>query len=75
MPSSLFPQNNQQNNLLNSVRQFKGIVQGGPPALFSRMVQSNPQFRSFAESMRGKTPEQAFSEYGLDFNEVKNLLG
>ena len=72
MPSSLFPQQN--NQLLNAVSQIKSLANGSPQALFDSMLQSNPQFRSFAESMRGKTPEQAFSEYGLDFNQVKDLL-
>ena len=73
MASSLFPEQ-QNNQLLNSVNQFKGLIQGGPQALFQSMLQNNPQFQSFAKSMEGKTPEQAFSEYGLDFNQVKNLL-
>jgi len=37
------------------------------------MYQNNPNFRQFANSMKGKTPEQAFKENGLDFNQFKNL--
>lgn len=63
--------------------------QGGGPGnliqrmIFNRMYQSNPQFRQFADSMQGKTPEQAFQEQGLDYsqfqninpNQIKNMLG
>lgn len=52
--------------------------QGGPSGLiqnliFNRLYQSNPQFRQFADSMQGKTPEQAFQEQGLDYNQYRNM--
>lgn len=76
MPSSLFsrPQNN-GNNVINAINQIKNASQGNPQALFNQMMQSNPQFRAFAESMKDKTPEQAFSEYGLDFSQFRGLFG
>lgn len=51
--------------------------------IFNKMYQSNPQFRQFADSMQGKTPEQAFQEQGLDYSQyqnvnpaqIKNMLG
>lgn len=51
--------------------------------IFNKMYRSNPQFRSFADSMQGKTPEQAFQEQGLDYsqfrdinpNQIKQMLG
>ena len=51
--------------------------------IFNNLYQRNPQFRQFADSMRGKTPEQAFQEQGLDYNQyrdmdanqIKNMLG
>jgi len=50
------------------------LKKNGPSsALFNRMYATNPKFRQFADSMAGKTPEQAFSENGLDFNQFKNL--
>lgn len=48
------------------------MANGNPEALFNHMLQTNPQFRNLAESVRGKTPEQAFQEFGYDFNEVKD---
>lgn len=52
--------------------------QGGPGNLvqrmiFNRMYQSNPQFRQFADSMQGKSPEQAFQEQGLDYSQFQNI--
>ena len=41
--------------------------------IFNRMYQSNPQFRQFADSMQGKTPEQAFQEQGLDYSQFQNI--
>lgn len=61
---------------------------GGPANLmqqmiFNKLYQSNPQFRAFADSMRGQDPQQAFQERGLDYSQfqnmdisqVKNMLG
>lgn len=53
--------------------QLSQIRQAGPSnVIFTQMYQNNPQFRQFADSMRGKTPDQAFRENGLDFNQFKN---
>ncbi len=58
------------NSLLDQLNQIR---QAGPSnMIFNQMYQNNPQFRQFADSMRGKTPDQAFRENGLDFNQFKN---
>ena len=55
------------------------INQGGQPMnfmqrmIFNRMYNSNPQFKQFADSMQGKTPEQAFQEQGLDYSQFQNV--
>jgi hypothetical protein len=41
--------------------------------LFNRMYQSNPQFRAFADSVRGMTPEEAFQQRGLDYSQYQNI--
>jgi hypothetical protein len=54
--------------------QLAQIRRAGPSnAIFNQMYQSNPQFKQFADSMRGKTPEQAFRENGLNFDQFKNM--
>ena len=46
----------------------------GPDAVYQQMYQTNPQFRQFADSMSGKSPEQAFSEYGYDFSQFQQMV-
>lgn len=70
MASSLFPRPQGGNSILNAVNALKNASQGNPQALYSHMYQTDPQFRAFADSMRGKTPEQAFRENGFDFSQV-----
>lgn len=74
MPSSIFGQQPAGNSVLSAVSAFKGAVGGNPQAAFDHMYQTNPQFRQFADSMRGKTPQQAFQENGLDFTQIRGLL-
>jgi hypothetical protein len=37
-------------------------------------AQTNPQFARFLEQMRGKTPEEAFRQYGYDLSEVMSII-
>ena len=71
MASSLFGQSS-GNSILAAVSQLKAM--GNPQNVYNQMYQSNPQFRQFADSMQGKTPEQAFRENGLDYGQVKGLF-
>ena len=42
--------------------------------IFNKMYQTNMfNFRQFADSMQGKTPEQAFQEAGLDYSQFQNV--
>lgn len=71
MPNNLMNQR-PKNQILSAVNQVRSM--GGPQAAYNYMYQTNPQFRQFADSMRGKTPEQAFSENGLDFNQFRRFF-
>lgn len=83
MPSSLFPsqqnapqpQQPQSNNIFNAINQVKNMMNGDPQTVVNNMLNSNPKFRQFAQSMQGKTPEQAFKEFGLDFNQIRGFFG
>ena len=51
---------------------------GGPMNLMQRMIfnklyNTNPKFRDLADRVRDKTPEQAFQEQGLDYNQFQNI--
>lgn len=72
MASSIFGRRG-GSSIMDAVGQLRAM--GNPQAAFDAMYSSNPQFRQFADSMRGKTPEQAFRENGLDFGQFSPLFG
>ena len=41
--------------------------------IFNNLYNNNPDFRQLADSVMSKTPEQAFQEYGLDYNQFRNV--
>lgn len=43
-------------------------------SIFAQMYQNNPQFREFADSLNGKTPQQAFQENGYDISQIPQGL-
>ena len=57
------PQQPQQGSQMNPMQTM----------IFNMLYNKNPQFRQFADSMRNKTPEQAFQENGLDYNQYRNV--
>lgn len=72
MPSSLFPKSS-GNSLLDAVMALRGMG-ANPQAVYEQMYQANPQFRSFADSVKDKTPEQAFREHGYDYAKLQGLI-
>lgn len=58
--------------LFGLLGQLKG---GNPKAMFDQMYESNPQFRDFANSMKGKPIEQAYQENGFDYDQFKGMMG
>ena len=71
--SKMFQQRQQpQQAQPNPIEQLAQIRQQGSSSfMFNQMYKNNPAFRQFADSMQGKTPDQAFRENGLDFNQFK----
>ena len=64
-----------QPNSRNLLSQINGLLSGkNPDAVFSDLLQNNPQFRSFVEQNKGKTPEQIASENGLNIEQIKAML-
>lgn len=64
-------QKNSRNSISNMIGQLKSM--GPSNAVFNQMYNNNPQFRNFANSVRGKTPEEAFRQNGLDFDDFRSL--
>ena len=50
------------------------MARGNPQALFNSMVQTNPKFAQFVQQNQGKTAEQAFADYGLDYSQFKSII-
>ena len=73
MSNPLFDNQSQPGNqgIFGLIKQLKS---GNAQQFFNQMYQSNPEFRDFANSMKGKTPEQAFKEKGFDYNSFKNFF-
>lgn len=45
-----------------------------PDVLFNQMIQTNPQFKSFVDSVKGKSVEQIAQEYNIDMNLLKQFM-
>lgn len=73
MTSSIFG-NGGGNSILAAINQAKNLAGGNPQALYNNMYQSSPKFRRFADSMQGKTPQQAFQEHGLNYEQMRGLF-
>lgn len=73
MSNPLFSNQSQSGNqgIFDLIQQLKGSNSQG---VFNQMYQNNPQFRDFANAVKGKTPEEAFQQYSLDFNAFKNII-
>lgn len=64
-----------QPNSRNLLSQINSLLSGkNPDAVFSDLLQNNPQFRSFVEQNKGKTPEQIAKENGLNIEQIKAML-
>ena len=63
MPTGMGAPTNQPAGPMNMMQQM----------IFNNLYNSNPNFRQLADSVMNKTPEQAFQEYGLDYNHYRNV--
>ena len=74
MGNSLY-ENQSQKNSISGISNIIGQLKSMGPSnmVFNQMYQNNPQFRNFANSVRGKTPEEAFRANGLDFGNFKSF--
>lgn len=63
---------------------FKGLVGNNPQALLDQLAKSNATCRlpngtqvpvsQVLEQCKGKTPQEAFSQFGLDFSQFQALM-
>ena len=72
MANPLYSQNKNHNgNPLDTFNQIRSM--GPASAVFQNMYSNNQNFRQFADSVRGKSPEEAFGQYGLDFSKFRGM--
>lgn len=84
MASSLFlnnPQSNQgqiqgtQNNPFQVLSQISNMMKGrNPEEVAAVLMQQNPRFAQFMQSVQGKTPEQFSREHGIDFGMIMRFM-
>lgn len=60
--------NNSIFSLINSLKS------GNPDIIFNQMMNNNPNFRSFMEQNKGKSPDQVAKENGIDISRFMKML-
>lgn len=59
------------NNIFSLINSLKS---GNPNIIFNQMMNNNPNFRSFMERNRGKSPDQVAKENGIDISQFMKML-
>ena len=64
-----------QPNGMDSLMRIARMLQNGDPEQIAKsLMQNNPQFRAFMQSVQGKTPEQFAQENGIDLGSLMGRL-
>ena len=67
--------NGAANSPLQMLGMLKQMMSGrSPESVMQGMMQSNPQFASFVNANKNKSPEQICRENGLNWDEIKYFL-
>lgn len=67
--------NGAANNPFQMLSTLKQMMSGkSPESVMQGMLQSNPQFASFVNANKNKSPEQICRENGLNWDEIKYFL-
>lgn len=65
---------NRTNSGINNISNIKNMMRGNPNTVINQMMNNNPQFRQFINENRGLSPDQIAQKYGVDMNQVNQLL-
>lgn len=68
------PLMNAMKNAGNVNQIFQMLKTGNPEIIAQNMMQSNPSFKRFIESNKGKTPQQVAQENGIDLNQIIGMI-
>jgi len=53
---------------------LRQMMRGDSQPIINNLMQTNPDFARFASQLNGKTPQEAFKQFGYDFDEVMGLI-
>ena len=68
------PQGPQPTEMKAKMSMLRQMMQGDPTPIINNLMQTNPDFARFAQQLKGKTPQEAFKQFGYDFDEVSRLI-
>ena len=60
--------------IMGQIGQLKQMFGGDPSAVVRMLSQKNPQFAQFVKENEGKSPEQIAKDYGIDWNQIQQLM-
>ena len=64
-----------QNNPIQMLQGIASMMKGNnPEKIAMNLMQRNPQFAQFMQSVKGKTPEQFAQEHGIDFKQIMGMM-
>lgn len=46
-----------------------------PQEIMTQLANRDPRFTKFVKDNKGKSPEQIAQAYGLDFNQIRRMIG
>lgn len=65
----------QGGNPLQEAIKIANIMRGkNPEQVAMNLMNRNPQFKQFMQSVQGKTPEQFSREHGIDFSQIMGMM-
>lgn len=70
----LFQAMNQNSGMQGMASIAQMLKSGNPEQIAMNLMQKNPQFKAFMDSVQGKTPEQYCMEHGIDFNQISGMM-
>ena len=50
------------------------MARGNPQAAYNQLLSSNPQFAQFMRQVQGMSPQQVAQMYGLDWQQVQDMM-
>lgn len=65
-----------RNTLMQQLGELAAMIRtsGNPDKVAQLLMRKNPQFASFVQANRGKTPQQIARENGIDWGIIQHLM-